>query len=363
MQLVLNGIDTFDWGKLKGKRVGIITNFSAINKNFEHILDVAAEENINVVKVFTPEHGLFGVADGKHIEDMIHPKYHYPVISLFGKRKKPDKELLEDLDVLIFDIQDVGLRYFTYIYTLAYTMETAAEVRVKFIVFDRINPLGRKVVGQRIPDDMNTFVGGYKLPLRYGLTIGELSLYYKNLLGLDIDLEISKLEGWSGETFSKTGLYWNLPSPNLPTYSSLLAYTGMVFLEGTDLSQGRGTTKPFEIIGAPWIDQDKLYEYLKEKHPEVYFRKRDFIPMYREYAGQVCHGIEFFPKEEDDFYSVAIDMLKYLKEYDEFKTTEHLDRLAGVKDFINSLDDYDLTPSKDFIEEAREVLLYGGDLH
>ncbi|MCD6450204.1 MAG: DUF1343 domain-containing protein, partial [Thermotogaceae bacterium] len=336
---------------------------SAINKNFEHILDIAAKEKIKVVRVFTPEHGLFGVADGKHVNDMIHPKYGYPVISLYGKRKKPEKELLEDLDVVIFDIQDVGLRYFTYIYTLAYTMETAAETSVKFIVFDRVNPLGRKVVGMRISDDMATFVGGYRLPLRYGLTIGELSLYYKKLLDLDLDLEISKLEGWSGETFPKTGLFWNLPSPNLPTYSSLLAYTGMAFFEGTNLSHGRGTTKPFEFVGAPWVDQDELYEYLEEKHSEIYFRKRDFVPMYREYTGEVCHGIEFFPKEENDFYSVAIDMLKYFKKYEEFKTTEHLDRLAGVRDFINNLDSYDLTPPGDYIEEAKEVLLYGGDLH
>ncbi len=339
-------------------RIGVVTNFSAVDSKLVHLIDLLFKEDLNVVRVFTPEHGLYGMADGKEVEDSIHPRYKVPILSLYGKRRKPRREDFEDLDVVIYDIQDVGLRFFTYIYTLYYSLETASETGVKFIVLDRVNPLGRKVVGRRIPRELSSFVGDHLLPLRYGLTAGELSRYYAKLYKLDIDLEVSKIEGWRGETFSKTGLLWNMPSPNLPTYNSLLAYAGMVFLEGTNVSHGRGTTRPFEFVGAPWIDAYDLYEFMKERHPEISFRIRDFVPSYREYAGMVCHGLEFFPKEEDDFFSVAIDILRYLKKYEEFKVSDHLSRLMGVENPIESLESYDLSPPEDYLDFIEDIIIY-----
>ncbi len=356
--MIYQGIDNLDFKSIKNKKTGVITNFSATDIKFRHILDIFATEGINVKKVFTPEHGLYGDLDGKAIENSRHPKYGYPIISLYSDKKAPSKEDFDDLDIVIYDIQDVGLRFFTYINTLYYTMETASKMGIEFLVLDRINPLGRKISGGRISKDMSSFVGDHFLPIRYGLTTGELAMYYKKLYNMDINLKISKISGWHGEEFHKIGLVWNMPSPNLPTFSSLLAYTGMVFLEGTNLSHGRGTTKPFELIGAPWIDPYDLYDYLKEKHPEIDFRMRSFIPFYREYAGKICHGLEFFPKPSDDYLSVALDLLRYFKKYDEFETNDHLDRLAGIEDFINNLSEMNTGAPEDYRDFIEDIILY-----
>lgn len=304
---------------LKGKRVGLITNYSGVSSDLKINMELMLKDGVKIKKIFTPEHGLFGIADGMPVKNSHHPKYGIEIISLYGEKLRPEEEDLRDIDILVFDIQDVGLRFYTFIYTLAYTMESAEKYKIPYIVLDRPNPLSGKIIkGPRIRENLNSFVGGYELPIRYELTIGELALYFKKLKKWNIDLKIIKMESWKREYFyPNTGLFWNVPSPNLPTFSSTICYAGFCFFEAVNISEGRGTTKPFEYIGAPWLDQDLLYEeLLKEGFEDVAFRKRYFVPEFSKYKGKICKGLEFFPLTYDsDFIRVALSILKIVFKY------------------------------------------------
>ncbi|MDO7976598.1 exo-beta-N-acetylmuramidase NamZ family protein [Oceanotoga teriensis] len=359
--MVMNGIDILEkenFKSLMNKKIGIITNFSFVNKNMEFMIDKMISNGVNIVKIFTPEHGLYGLPDGKEYDNEVHPKYNIPVISLYGDNKKPKKEYLEDIDLLVYDIQDVGLRFYTYIYTLAYCMISADENDKDFMILDRINPLGRKVYGGRMKDEYKSFVGDYELPLRYGLTCAETGLYYKKLLGLKLDLKIIKVEGWNGETFDKTDLMWNVPSPNLPDFESTIAYAGNCFFEATNISEGRGTTKPFTYIGAPWIDNDDLYEKLKENFKDLNIRKREFIPMFSKHKDILCHGVEFFPNDNDNFFEISLFIMNYLNKYDQYEINDRFKGLVGeisLKDIDHK--EWD-DQAKQFIEYTKDILIY-----
>ena len=312
----LYGLDILeedDFSILKGKRIGLITNYSGVSSYLRVNVELMLASGIKIEKIFTPEHGFFGASDGLEIRDSIHPKYGIRMISLYGDKKAPEREDLEDIDVLVYDIQDVGLRFYTFIYTLAYSLEAASKYGLPYIVLDRPNPLGGEIIrGPRIRDDLNSFVGGYGLPIRYGLTIGELALYFKKFKMLDLDLKVIKMKNWTRDKYyPDTGLFWNVPSPNIPTFSSAICYTGMCFIEATNISEGRGTTKPFEYIGAPWIDEDVVYDELKrEDLTDIAFRKRYFIPEFSKYKGEVCRGLEFFPLNYNaDFVRVALSFI------------------------------------------------------
>lgn len=359
MREVANGIDVFDFGKLRNARVALVVNYSSVTKKLDFILDVASGYGLNLLRVFTPEHGLYGLPDGEKVGDTVDAKYGIPIFSLYGSRSELDPGLLEGVDVLVYDIQDVGLRYYTFIYALANALIAAAKANVELIVLDRVNPLGRAVYGPRIPDELNSPVGGFRLPVRYGLTPGELALYYKKLLNLDVEVDVVRCVGWRGQLFSEVDLLWNVPSPNLPTFSSTLCYAGICFFEATNVSVGRGTTKPFEFIGAPWIDGDDMLTFLRRSFPNLRVRKRDFVPMHREYAGQVCHGVEFFPTVEDNFFEVAIELFKYLRSYGEFTfDPKRLDQLTGVVDFASNPDELRMFDLEDFISFVDDLLLY-----
>jgi uncharacterized protein YbbC (DUF1343 family) len=345
------GLDVFRRDRfkiLKGKKVGLITNYSGVSLDLKSNIELMLKEKINIQKIFTPEHGFFGMSDGLPIENSYHPKYKIKLISLYGKKLKPSYEDLENIDILVYDIQDVGLRYYTFIYTLAYTLESAAKFNIPYIVLDRPNPLGGEIIiGPRIRENLNSFVGGYFLPIRYGLTIGELALYFKKLNRLDLDLRIIKMENWERDMyFPKTGLLWNVPSPNLPTFNSTICYTGICFFEAVNISEGRGTTKPFEYIGAPWIDEDILYEeLLKENFSDIAFRKRYFVPEFSKYKGEVCRGLEFFPLNyKADFIKVALSLLKIIFkcfpdkiEFVKYNEVERIDFLIGDEETKNDI--------------------------
>lgn len=312
----LYGLDVLreeDFSILKGKRVGLITNYSGVSSDLKVNVELMLSSGVKVEKIFAPEHGFFGASDGLGIRDSVHPKYGIRIVSLYGDKKAPTKEDLEDIDVLVYDIQDVGLRFYTFIYTLAYSLESASRYGIPYIVLDRPNPLsGEVIIGPRIREDLNSFVGGYGLPIRYGLTVGELALYFKKFKGLDLDLKVIRMKNWARDKYHPdTGLFWNVPSPNIPTFSSVLCYTGMCFIEATNISEGRGTTKPFEYIGAPWIDEDIVYEELsRENFLDIAFRKRYFIPEFSKYKGEVCRGLEFFPLNYNaDFIKVALSFI------------------------------------------------------
>jgi len=345
------GLDVFRRDRfkiLKGKKVGLITNYSGVSLDLKSNIELMLKEKINIQKIFTPEHGFFGMSDGLPIENSYLPKYKIKLISLYGKKLKPSYEDLENIDILVYDIQDVGLRYYTFIYTLAYTLESAAKFNIPYIVLDRPNPLGGEIIiGPRIRENLNSFVGGYFLPIRYGLTIGELALYFKKLNRLDLDLRIIKMENWERDMyFPKTGLLWNVPSPNLPTFNSTICYTGICFFEAVNISEGRGTTKPFEYIGAPWIDEDILYEeLLKENFSDIAFRKRYFVPEFSKYKGEVCRGLEFFPLNyKVDFIKVALSLLKIIFkcfpdkiEFVKYNEVERIDFLIGDEETKNDI--------------------------
>lgn len=356
--MIKQGIDVLkenNYKDLKNKKIGLITNFSFVDNNMNPMLDDFIK-NLDVVKIFTPEHGLYGLPDGKEYSDEIHPIYKIPIISLYGKNKKPSNDMLKDIDVLVYDIQDVGLRFYTYIYTLAYTLEAASENNKKYYVLDRINPLGRKVYGNRIKTD--SFVGGYKLPIRYGLTVGELAKYFKKLMNLNIELEIIKNEGYKGQSFESLDLNWNVPSPNLPTFESTIAYSGNCFFEGTNLSEGRGTTKPFTYIGAPWLNLEKVSGLLKNKFSDLKFRTREFIPLFSKHKDKQCHGIEFFPKVEDNFIKISIEIMKYLSEDQNFEYNKRIKDLVGVND-ISKIDYNEFkNDAQDFINFCEDILIY-----
>ncbi|WP_231936933.1 DUF1343 domain-containing protein [Mesotoga infera] len=369
--LVLQGIDVLsrrDFADLKDMSIGLVTNYSFIDNSLRCGIDMMFKSGLKVRKIFTPEHGLGGIADGVVYDDSIHPRYNVPVVSLYGSKRKPRAEDLDGLDILVYDIQDVGLRYYTFIYTLAFTMESAAESGKRYMVLDRVNPLGRGVFGSRIDNDLQTFVGGYRLPLQYGLTSGELAIYLKKLNRLDLDLRVVPAEGWKGETFDETSLVWNVPSPNIPTFDSLLGYAGTCFFEGTNVSEGRGTFKPFLVIGAPWIDGFDMAEKIKEDFPSVKVRRREFMPFYRKYANASCDGIEFFPSKSDNFFLLTLSIMEYLLKYEKFEISDRLDDLMGVKESARKIRSGSLKPDQwkssgeEFIEFAQDCLIHPGRL-
>ncbi len=304
------GIDKIDeyLHLFQNKKVGLITNPTGINSNFKSTIDILKEKT-ELVSLYSPEHGVRGdLQAGVRLDDYIDPKTGCMVYSLYGKTKKPTPKMLENIDILCFDIQDVGARFYTFIYTLAYTMMAAAENDKEFIVFDRPNPVGgREVEGNILDINFRSFVGYYPLVQRYGLTVGELATLYNKEYGINCKLSVVKMDGYSRDMlFEDTQQPWVLPSPNIPTPLSTFTYLTTCIFEGTNVSEGRGTTKPFSIIGAPWLDVDKLLQDLQNKDLKgVRFRKLFFTPMFSKHKDILCQGIEIFVTNKKEFKPVA----------------------------------------------------------
>lgn len=281
---------------LTGKRVGLITSPTGLNSTLRPTIDLLLEAGVNLTALFGPEHGVRGNAQaGVEVRASVDQKTGLKVHSLYGPTKKPTKEMLDNVDILLFDTQDVGCRYYTYIYTMAYAQEAAHEFNKEFVVLDRPNPLGGdKVEGNLVHEDFISFVGGYPIPIRYGLTIGELSLYLAKYLGVGKNPTVVKLTGWTRKMFYQdTDLLWVSPSPNIPTVDTAIVYPGTCLFEGTNLSEGRGTTKPFETIGAPWLDCNKLTDELNNLNlPGVIFRPTFFIPTFSKHQNRECQGVQ-----------------------------------------------------------------------
>ncbi len=343
------GIDNLEIQKLKGARVALLTNSTGISGDLSIDLDLMIERGIKIVKLFGPEHGIWGAAaDGVKVENEVDPRYKIPIYSLYGNNLKPTDEMLDGIDVVIYDIQDVGLRFYTYIYTLAYMMEACGKRGIKFIVLDRPNPLSGKIEGPVIKRDLESFVGGYGLPLRYGLTVGELAKYYNDLFKMNVDLEIVKMDGWTRDMYyDQTGLFWNTPSPNLPALEHTILYEGFCLLEGVNVSVGRGTVHPFKYIGAPWID-DRLFDEMKKvPHPGVDFRKRIFVPLISKHKDKRCNGLEFFVTDRNKIrpLELTFDFIRLLKDlYSEdfkweFDSRYHFDLLIGDERYRKGIDE------------------------
>src|SRR5690625_3902019 len=247
---------------LDGKRVGLITNPTGVDQELNHIVDVLHNDpEVDLTTLYGPEHGVRGDAQaGEYVEFYIDEITGLPVYSLYGETRKPTPEMLEDVDVLIFDIQDVGARFYTYIYTMAYAMEAAQENELEFVVLDRPNPIsGYDVEGPVLDPEYASFVGNYPIPLRHAMTVGELALFFNEEFDINADMTVVEMTGWErGMYYDDTDLEFVLPSPNMPTLDTALVYPGTALIEGTNLSEGRGTTKPFELLGAPFVNSTEF---------------------------------------------------------------------------------------------------------
>ena len=295
---------------IEGKRVGLITNHTGIDSNGTHIADLLnVAPGVTVAAFFAPEHGLRGDRPaGERIASYVDPDTGVPVHSLYGNTLKPTPEMLQGIDVLLFDIQDVGTRFYTYIYTMAYAMEAAAEQGIPFIVLDRPNPIGGEIVeGPVLDPRFSSFVGLYPIALRHGMTVGELALFFNTEQNIGADLTVIPMQGWERSMwFEDTGLPWVAPSPNMRYPSTAFVYPGLGLLEGTNVSEGRGTARPFEFIGAPWIDALELYAELEKLNlPGVRFHPLFFTPTTSKYEGQPSQGVAVEVVDRERFRAVT----------------------------------------------------------
>lgn len=277
-------------------RLGLITNHSAVTRDLITGVDAIRAAGLPLAALFGPEHGVRGdAAAGQEVDSGTDERTGLPVHSLFGEHRKPTPDMLAGLDALIFDLQDVGARYYTFLYTLSYCMSAAGEKGIPLVVLDRPNPLGGDVVeGNLVRDGFTSFVGMHPIPNRYGLTVGEMARFYRDRLGVACDLRVIPVEGWKRSMlWEDTGLAWVPPSPNIPTPDAARVYPGTCFIEGTTLSEGRGTAKPFETFGAPYIDADRLADDLNEQNlPGARWRATHFIPTFSKHRDAPCHGCQ-----------------------------------------------------------------------
>jgi uncharacterized protein YbbC (DUF1343 family) len=321
---------------IRGKHVGLITNPTGLDSQLDSIIELfRAQPEVQLVALYGPEHGVRGNAQaGEYVPFYFDEHFKLPVFSLYGQTHKPPADMLTNIDeymrsfdtkhegkkveagmmnsvdVMVFDLQDVGTRVYTYVATMANAMEAAANAGIPFVVLDRPNPIGGAVMEGTILEypKFSSFIGHYPIPLRHGMTVGELAqLFNAQFLTNQCQLTVVPMENWRrDEWFDETSLPWTLPSPNLPTLASATVYPGQVIIEGTNLSEGRGTTKPFEMFGAPWIDGYVLAQKLNSLHlPGVKFREVYFTPTFSKFSGEQCGGCQLHVTDRDLYRSVA----------------------------------------------------------
>ncbi len=307
------GLDTLLESKidlLDGLRVGLIVNPASVNSRFEHTADLFHQHpGIKLAALFGPQHGIRGETQDNMIEwqTFSDKRTGLPAYSLYGATRRPTPEMLADVDVVVFDVQDVGTRVYTFIYTMALAMEAARECGKRFVVLDRPNPIsGVQVEGNILEPEFESFVGMFPIPMRHGMTIAELALMFNREFGIDCKLDVVKMEGWSRAFwYEETRLPWVMPSPNIPTPDTAVVYPGCVMFEGTNVSEGRGSTRPFEIIGAAYIDPRELVEALGERNqPGVSFRPLHFQPTFHKFTGELCGGIQIHVTDRSLFQPV-----------------------------------------------------------
>ncbi|MBH5319771.1 DUF1343 domain-containing protein [Paenibacillus sp. GSMTC-2017] len=295
--MILNGIDNISkYAHLfQGKRIGLITSPTGLDANFRSTIDIL-HERFHLAAMFSPEHGVRGdLAAGALVDTYVDARTGVPVYSLYRKdSKRLTKEMLDAVDIVVYDIQDVGTRYYTFIYTMLYALEDCAGAGKPFVVLDRVNPLdGVTVEGNVLKKEFQSFVGNYPLAVRYGLTAGEVATMANEELGWNGELHVVRCEGWSrGMSFRETRRPWIPPSMGIPRYDTALLYPGTCLFEGTNISEGRGTTAPFEMIGAPFIDAQQLSEEMNAKKLSgVHFRPAYFKPTFSKHEGELCGGV------------------------------------------------------------------------
>jgi len=333
---VMLGVDSVDnyTNILGNKKIGLVTNHSGVNKHLVSTID-CLYKHFNLVKLFAPEHGVRGNSEaGEAVFGYTDARTALPVISLYGKNKTFSEEMLEDIDIIAIDIQDVGSRFYTYLYTMAYAMQACKKYGKTCIVFDRPNPLNaNNVEGNMLESSCASFIGLYPIPQRYGLTIGECALLFNNEYGINCDLKIIAMSGYKRDMyFCETALQWVLPSPNIPTIETCLTFNCTCIFEGTNISEGRGTTKPFSFIGAPWLKAEEFAEKMNDKELlGVHFRPHYFSPVFAatkksfgeaKYKDELCGGVEIHVVDKFSFKPIetALNLLFEIRDnYEQFE--------------------------------------------
>ena len=294
----------------RGDRVGVIANPTSVDRSLRHVADhLRTARGVSLAALFGPEHGIRADAqDMIGVMSGLDPRTGVPVHTLYGPdfvSLSPTDEQLEGLDVLIFDVQDVGSRYYTFAATMLYAMRAAARRGLRFVVLDRPNPIGGTMIeGPTIRPGYTSFVGPHPVPIRHGMTVGELARLFRAECPIDVDLEVIACEGWDRPMlWPETGLIWIMPSPNMPTPDTAAVYAGGCLIEGTNLSEGRGTTRPFELWGAPWIEPDALAEPAAWNEG-IWARSCAFRPTFHKFAGQTCLGVQPHVRDPSAFAPV-----------------------------------------------------------
>jgi len=297
MPVILGSERLLASGRLDGRRVGIVCNPASVDRQLRHVADCLAVSRGTLAAIFGPQHGFRSdlqdnMIETRHAHDEVR---RVPVYSLYSETREPTAAMLDGLDVLVIDLQDVGVRIYTYIYTMANCLKAARAHGLKVIVCDRPNPIGgAQVEGMVLVPGFESFVGMFPIPMRHGMTIGELAKLFNDHFGIGADLEVVPMEGWHRDMyFDDTGLTWIISSPNIPTFDTTTVYPGGVLFEGTNVSEGRGTTRPFELLGAPWVIAERFADAMNRREmPGVFFRPALFEPTFHKHAGKGCAGCQ-----------------------------------------------------------------------
>ena len=372
---------------LKNLRVGLICNQASVNHQFHHAADLFQDNpQIKLVKLFGPQHGIRGDVQDNMIETShgIDQVTGLPIYSLYSETREPTAEMLSGLDALVLDLQDVGCRVYTFIYTLANSMIACSKFGKKMIVLDRPNPIGGiEVEGNTLEKGHESFVGQYPIPMRHGLTVGELAKLFNREFGINCELEVVSMDGWDREYFyDETDAPWVMPSPNMPTVDTTIVFPGTVFFEGTQVSEGRGTTRPFEIVGAPYIIAKEYADALASlKLPGISFRPINFLPTFQKHMGATCGGVFVHIADRKIFEPVmtGLAMVKtivdlypsefkwknppyeYVFDRNPFDVIAGTDKIRSLIENDNSMEDIKLSwqeDVKDFKKLREKYLLY-----
>ena len=384
--IVYNGCDLLDSCSAKkilaNKKLGLLTNMSGLTKDLK-LASVELSHKYNLCALFGPEHGIYGTnqAGGFDKEQFIDPDTGAPVFDLFGgdgKIPASTESAFSSIEALVVNIQDIGVRYYTYQFAMLDCMKLCAKYNVEVIVLDRINPLGGKnVFGNRIEKDCLSYVGNVESqPAVYGMTIGELALWFNSHLNIGASVSVLRCEGWKRDMwFDDTDLLFVPPSPNMSSLETAILYPGTCFFEGTNLSEGRGTTKPFEMFGAPWLEPQKLIDFLdtlpsaaKEAMNGLVFRKCSYTPMFSKHKGEVCHGLQLHIRDRNsiDMYAVGLYLVYAVRNLypDKFEFTRTMPLLTGTKKSIDEeFDPFEYVSGQkskleEFMTERNPFLLY-----
>ncbi len=343
---------------LTDDRIGLLAHPASVDRSWRHAVPSLQELLGDRLRVlFGPQHGLRGETQDNMIEweGYRDPCSGRPVHSLYGEHRRPTVAMLEDLDTLVVDLQDVGARYYTFVWTLLNCLEACADTGKRVVVLDRPNPIGGAMEGNLLDPSFRSFVGMAPIPMRHGATLGELASWLRRWAGLDLDLEVIEMQGWRRAMLhDETGLPWVMPSPNMPTLTTALVYPGACLLEGTTLSEGRGTTRPFEIVGAPGLDSEALADALSRHDlPGLVVRPLHFLPTFQKHAGELCGGVQMHVTDRAAFQPVrtCVTLLAEVRRIDPGRTLwrrppyeyEHeklpIDILAGGTELREMVDD------------------------